>query len=77
VTAAFKDTTKTGLIALPRAGETIIAGHSMVAVGFDTSRNVFIFRNSWGRGWGAQGHCFVPFDYLTGPHCGEVFALCA
>lgn len=77
VAYTFPNTLKSGLVPTPTENQ-IAAGHAMVVVGYDTSRRLFIFRNSWGPKWGAQGHCFIPFDYITNPSFSrEMFALCA
>jgi C1A family cysteine protease len=28
-------------------------------------KNVFICRNSWGTGWGDNGYCYLPFEFMT------------
>lgn len=39
-------------------------GHAMVIVGYD-SRRGFIVKNSWGRGWGDCGYCYISEEYLA------------
>lgn len=56
---------KTGIIPMPKPGEQVVGGHAVMAVGFDTEKNWFIVRNSWGVDWGDQGYCYMPFEYLT------------
>lgn len=39
--------------------------HSMVLVGYDKTRNVFIARNCWGDAWGDKGYCTITVDTLN------------
>jgi hypothetical protein len=44
-------------------------GHAVVLVGYGKGsqypgNGYFIFRNSWGPGWGHQGYGYMPFDYI-------------
>jgi C1A family cysteine protease len=67
----------TGKIPFPTAGETILGGHAIVAVGYDdtiqihnsnangpTTTGAFLIRNSWGAGWGVGGYGYLPYDYV-------------
>ncbi len=54
-----------GNIPLPQIGERVIAGHAVMAVGYDDARQVFLIRNSWGEKWGAKGYGTMPYAYLT------------
>ncbi len=56
---------QTGIVQLPAAGESVIGGHAVLAVGYDDSQHRFIVRNSWGNGWGMQGYFTMPYAYLT------------
>ena len=38
--------------------------HAMVIVGFDDKIQCFLVRNSWGRSWGTQGYCYMPYSYV-------------
>ncbi|WP_205964242.1 C1 family peptidase [Ramlibacter agri] len=55
---------KTGMVPMPAMGEQVLGGHCVVAVGYDSGTRHFIVRNSWGVGWGLQGYCMMPFEYL-------------
>ena len=57
--------TRTGIIPMPGAHEQILGGHAVVAVGYDDAHQWFIFRNSWGSGWGAGGYGFIPYAYIS------------
>lgn len=57
-------TSTTGEIPLPGAGDHVIGGHAILAVGYDDTRHRLIFRNSWGPGWGQGGYGFLPYAYV-------------
>src|SRR5437879_3142522 len=39
-------------------------GHSVALIGYDEGSQRFVFRNSWGPGWGDAGYGYLPYDYL-------------
>ena len=53
-----------GVVPMPAAGEQLLGGHCVVAVGYDDSEQRFICRNSWGTGWGMAGYFTMPYAYL-------------
>lgn len=58
---------KTGEVPLPGAGEALIGGHAVTVIGYDNSKQKFLLRNSWGKGWGNKGNFTLPYAYLTDP----------
>src|SRR5579871_1552969 len=62
-----------GMIPTPRHGEKPLGGHANVVVGYDTARQVWITRNSWGTGWGDGGYAYFPMAYLTNPRLANDF----
>lgn len=58
------DVTATGIVPMPGSCENSVGGHAMLAVGYDRIKRLFKVRNSWGVGWGDQGHCYMPYNYL-------------
>jgi C1A family cysteine protease len=58
---SFESTTD-GNIPMPQKGESLLGGHAIMIVGYDS--NGWIFRNSWGN-WGQQGYGRLPFKYLS------------
>lgn len=58
---------KTGVLNLPTAGESMVGGHAVVAVGYDDSTQRFLVRNSWGTDWSPSmgGYFTMPYAYLT------------
>ena len=65
--------TKTGLVPIPKPGEQLLGGHAVVVVGYSDALKMpgakdsgaFLVRNSWGKSWGLQGHCWMAYEYLT------------
>jgi C1A family cysteine protease len=55
---------RTGAVPMPRARESLLGGHAVLAVGYDDVGARVIFRNSWGAGWGRTGYGTLPYDYL-------------
>lgn len=68
----------TGKIPFPAAGERVIGGHAVDAVGYDDVMKIknlnpgavettgaLLIRNSWGTGWGPlAGYLWLPYDYV-------------
>jgi C1A family cysteine protease len=59
---------QSGMVPLPVRGERLLGGHEVVAVGYliHEGRLYFIVQNSWGTGWGQDGFCLFPAEYLFG-----------
>ncbi len=64
---------RTGRVPMPGSEEAVIGGHAVMAVGYRDADQHFIVRNSWGQAWGRQGHCFMPYAYLTDPDLAADF----
>lgn len=64
---------RTGVASMPTAGEKVLGGHAVVAVGYDDSQQRFISRNSWGPGWGMAGYFTIPYAYLTDANLADDF----
>ena len=56
---------RTGVVPLPGAGEQVLGGHAVLAVGYDDATARFLVRNSWGPDWGQAGYFTMPYAYLT------------
>lgn len=56
--------TKTGVVNMPKRGESALGGHAVMAVGYNIGKRRFLVRNSWGSDWGMNGYCTMPFEYL-------------
>ncbi len=69
----------TGKIPFPTAGEKILGGHAVDAVGYDDTMKIknssigavettgaLLIRNSWGPAWGPLGgYLWLPYDYVV------------
>ncbi|MFA5143011.1 MAG: C1 family peptidase [Candidatus Omnitrophota bacterium] len=55
---------KTGVVNMPKKGETALGGHAVMAIGYDLKKSRFAVRNSWGETWGMKGYFTMPFEYL-------------
>ena len=64
---------QTGAVPMPAAGEQVVGGHCMLAVGYDDQKQCFIVRNSWGSAWGLQGYCTMPYAYLADSNLSSDF----
>lgn len=54
-----------GEIPMPKIEtEMLKGGHAIMLVGYDDEAGKFIFRNSWGTSWGAQGYGYMPYEYV-------------
>jgi len=62
----MKTGAQTGYMPAPENGkwEEPNGAHAMLIVGFDDSKRAWIVRNSWGTGWGVQGHVFIDYDVM-------------
>jgi C1A family cysteine protease len=74
---SYGQASTTGKFPYPTAGEKIIGGHAIVAVGYDDNikiknanpgatetKGALLIRNSWGTGWGAAGYGWLPYAYV-------------
>lgn len=61
---------RTGEIPFPKAGDALLGGHAVLAVGYEDARRVgrdrgaLLIRNSWGRAWGDDGYGWLPYRYV-------------
>ena len=44
--------------------ENKYGNHAMVICGYSEEDKVYIVRNSWGKGFGDNGYCYIPFSYI-------------
>lgn len=57
---------------IPKRNGQIIGGHAILIVGYDDSKQLFKFKNSWGTGWGDCGYGYLPYEYYF---LGDMFDL--
>jgi C1A family cysteine protease len=51
-------------VSFPSHKEESLGGHAMCMVGYDLKKRLFLAKNSFGSGWGDNGYCWIPFDYI-------------
>jgi C1A family cysteine protease len=67
----------TGKIPFPVSTDAVVAGHAVVAVGYDDAMKIkntnpgatelvgaLLIRNSWGTAWGDAGYGWLPYEYV-------------
>jgi C1A family cysteine protease len=59
------DVAKTGIVSMPKDGESLLGGHAVLAVGFDDTKGQVIVRNSWGDSWGDKGYFYMPYEVFN------------
>lgn len=75
VYSSISQAATTGAIPYPKAGEKILGGHAVDAVGYDDSKVInnasggsttgaLLIRNSWGTSWGTAGYGWLPYQYV-------------
>ena len=47
------------------AGKSYEHNHAMVICGYSDESRVFVVRNSWGKDFGDNGYCYMPYSYIT------------
>jgi C1A family cysteine protease len=63
----------TGIMQLPGMDERMVGGHAVTAVGYDDEKGCLIVRNSWGVGWGDNGHFYMPYGFVTNRNLSDDF----
>jgi C1A family cysteine protease len=63
----------TGVVNMPKKGETVVGGHAVLAVGYNDAKKRFVVRNSWGAGWGIKGYFTMPYAYLKDRNLSDDF----
>ena len=72
VYSSISNTATTGICTYPVAGETLLGGHAVVAVGYDDTTGMVKCRNSWGTAWGKAGYFFMPYQWFANMSTGLV-----
>jgi len=49
----------------PTTDDISLGGHAMCFVAYDKPNKLFKAKNSFGKRWGDEGYCYIPFDYIT------------
>ncbi len=67
---------QTSTFPTPKAGESLVGTHAVMAVGYDDSKKHFIVRNSWGADWALAGYFYLPYDYvIDSKYAGDFWTL--
>lgn len=59
---SFRKIGADGMMPVPAAGESVLGGHAILAVGYDDTKKVLIIRNSWSATWGDHGYFYMPYQ---------------
>jgi len=54
-----------GFVPYPRNPDQIYGGHAVCAVAYNNKNQLIKFKNSWGKGWGASGYGYLPYQYVN------------
>ncbi|MFH1259976.1 MAG: C1 family peptidase [Elusimicrobiota bacterium] len=57
-------TTKTGVVPMPKKNESPLGGHAICPAGYDNTKKLIKFKNSWSEKWGEKGYGYLPYAYL-------------
>jgi hypothetical protein len=67
---------RNGIIPMPDIRrERFLGGHCMTIVGYDDSTQMFMCSNSWGTGWGSNGYCYIPYNYMINSRLARDFCV--
>jgi C1A family cysteine protease len=59
-----EQTVKTGIIEYPKKEEGFVGGHAVLFVGYDDTKRLVCFENSWSPAWGDKGFGYLPYAYF-------------
>ena len=68
-----KSVQKDGLVPMPKRNEEFMGGHAVCIAGFDDTKKIFKFKNSWGLKWADKGYGYLPYEYLT-QYCRDAWS---
>lgn len=69
----FSDTPSSGIVAMPSGA--LVGYHAVLIVGYSDEGKYLIVRNSWGAGFGKDGYCFVPYDFVDKGYMSDFWFL--
>ena len=64
---------KTGIIPIPKKNDELKGGHGICIMGYDDSKKIFKFKNSWSAGWGDKGYGYIKYEYIE-KHCSDAWS---
>lgn len=62
---SFVQAQHTGTLPMPGAGETLMGGHAVLAVGYDDRSKSITALNSLGSSWGKNGYFSIPYTFVA------------
>jgi len=65
---------RTGFVTIPSINENILGCISVLIVGYNLQKEMFIVRNNWGSEWGQEGYFWLPYSYLQ-KNCRDFWVL--
>lgn len=68
-----KKAIQTGIIPMPKKGEDILGGHAICIVGYEDKKELFKFKNSWGKKWADNGYGYLPYAYIQ-KYCQDAWS---
>ncbi len=58
----------TGIVPMPDTQrEKCLGKHAVICCGYDDTKQLFLFRNSWGTAWGQSGNFWLPYQFVVNP----------
>jgi C1A family cysteine protease len=60
----FDNIGRDGIVPLPGPNSKSMGGHCICLVGYDDTKRLLKFKNSWGTGWGQNGYGYISYDYF-------------
>jgi C1A family cysteine protease len=70
-----EEVSTSGDIPFPTAGDRVVGGHAVMAVGYDDPGGRLLIRNSWGTGWGDAGYGSLGYEYVERGLAQDFWAL--
>ena len=60
---------------IPLQNDEMIGAHGVSIVGYDDTKKLFKFKNSWGTRWGDQGYGYLPYEYYLKGDMYDVWSI--
>ena len=62
---SFAAAQTSGVLEMPKPGETVMGGHAVLVIGYDHTAQTFTVLNSLGAKWGSAGYFTIPYAFMT------------